>query len=72
LADVSSRYRPLFAFDTATNAGVVQPLPQSNGDPVVTGVPLTMVVELRTSLSWPAEPAEEPVRILKIEILCEP
>ena len=35
-AGVSSRYSALFALETAINDGVVQPVPQSNGEAVET------------------------------------
>ena len=50
----SIRYIALFSLATATNDGVEQPLPQSNGEAEEIGMPLTVVVEPKTSVGSPA------------------
>ena len=70
---VSSQVQRIVRVATATNDGVVQSVPQSNGEAVETGMPLTVVVEPRTSIGSPADPVvPELGMILKTETLCEP
>ena len=53
LSDSSIKYKALFDLATVKKDGVVQPVPQSKGDALLTWIPLTVVREPRTSIGSP-------------------